>query len=73
VGKPRARVGGWCVGGPSSGDSKLEFVAHHSRIDNRPRAKRVRCPECNRRLTERIVSAHDGWYAGIPHHKPKGG
>lgn len=70
--KPRTRVGGWCVGGPSSGDSKLVFVCHHDGTDNRPKAKSIRCPECNRKLTKRIVSAVDGWYTGIPQHKPKG-
>lgn len=63
----------WCPGGPSRENAKLTHTGPYKRRapHNRPEQKTIRCPLCNRRLRQRVVLGVDGWYVGIPFHKPR--
>ncbi|HUU59531.1 MAG TPA: hypothetical protein VMZ50_08310 [Phycisphaerae bacterium] len=59
---------GWCPGG--GGQHRVKGVASQPK---RPKARRVRCPECGRSLTEQVRPCGDigCWHVRLPAHKTK--
>ena len=59
---------GWCDGGDI-------HQPHHATFfeKKRPKARKVRCPECNKYLTQQIRECEDEgcWHVKIPPHKAK--
>ena len=60
--------GDWCAGGDT-------YQPTHTVVSQKraPKARKIRCPKCNRYLTQKLYLCgdHNCWHLKVPAHKEK--